>query len=201
MDKLKDLLLELLKFIGESPFRLFTVILLCFLGFGGWIIYSEKDAFMASYRAQQAMPKMNGKYEEAANFILKNTDAELIAVFNVNTLLNTRKVAYLTTRGAGRNTAYEGFNVGLLTKNHSNNEDVIGLMSGKIPCGPYLTPQSYIGFTYKDAGVTYMCRISVPAEPGLFIGQISVGWKEEPTDVELARTVLTVASSLLFDKK
>ena len=201
MDKLKELLLELLKFIGESPFRLFTVILLCFLGFGGWILYSEKDAFMASYRAQQAMPKMNGKYEEAVNFILKNTDAELVAVFNVNTLLNTRKLAYLTTRGAGRDTAHDGTNVGLLTKNHSNNEDVIGLMSGKIPCSPYLTPQSYIGFTYKNAGVTYMCRISVPAEPGLFIGQISVGWKEQPTNVEAAQTALIVASSLLFDKK
>ena len=201
MDKLKELLLELLKFIGESPFRLFTVILLCILGFGGWIVYSEKDAFMASYRAQQAMPKMNGKYEEAVNFILKNTDAELIAVFNVNTLLNTRKLAYLTTRGGGRDKTHDGTNVGLLTKNHSNNEDVIGLMSGKIPCGPYLTPQSYIGFIYRDAGVKYMCRISVPAEPGLFIGQISVGWKEQPTEVELAQTVLIVASSLLFDKK
>jgi len=201
MDKLKEFLLELLKYIGESPFRLFTVILLCFLGFGGWIVYSEKDAFMASYRAQQAMPKMNGKYEEAANFILKNTDAELIAVFNVNTLLNTRKLTYLTTRTAGRDKTHDGTNVGLLTKNHSNNEDVIGLMSGKIPCGPYLTPQSYIGFTYKDAGVKYMCRISVPAEPGLFIGQISVGWKEQPTEVELAQTVMIVASSLLFDKK
>ena len=156
---------------------------------------------MASYRAQQAMPKMNGKYEEAVNFILKNTDAELVAVFNVNTLLNTRKLAYLTTRGSGRDKTHDGTNVGLLTKNHSNNEDVIGLMSGKIPCSPYLTPQSYIGFTYKDAGVKYMCRISVPAEPGLFIGQISVGWKEQPTEVELAQTVMIVASSLLFDKK
>ena len=201
MDKLKELLLELLKFIGESPFRLFTVILLCFLGFGGWILYSEKDAFMSSYRAQQAMPKMNGKYEEAVNFILKNTDAELVAVFNVNTLLNTRKLAYLTTRGAGRDTAHDGTNVGLLTKNHSNNEDVIGLMSGKIPCSPYLSPQSYIGFTYKNAGITYMCRISVPAEPGLFIGQISVGWKEQPKEVEIAQTVLIVSSSILFDKK
>ena len=201
MDKLKELLLELLKFIGESPFRLFTVILLCFLGFGGWILYSEKDAFMSSYRAQQAMPKMNGKYEEAVNFILKNTDAELVAVFNVNTLLNTRKLAYLTTRGAGRDTAHDGTNVGLLTKNHSNNEDVIGLMSGKIPCSPYLSPQSYIGFTYKNAGITYMCRISVPAEPGLFIGQISVGWKEQPKEVEIEQTVLIVSSSILFDKK
>ena len=201
MDKLKELLLELLKFIGESPFRLFTVVFLCALGFGGWIIYSEKDNFMASYRAQQAMPKMNGRYENAVNFILKNTDAELVAVFDVNTLLNTRKLVYLTTRAAGHDVTHDGTNVGLLTKNHSNNEDVIGLMSGKIPCSPYLAPQSYIGFTYKNSGVTYMCRISVPADPGLFIGQISVGWKEQPEQIETAQTVLIVASSLLFDKK
>jgi hypothetical protein len=156
---------------------------------------------MASYRAQQAMPKMNGKYESAVNFILKNTDAELVAVFQVNTLLNTRKLVYLTTRGKGHDTAHDGTNVGLLTKNHSNNEDVIGLMSGKIPCGEYLKPQSYIGFTYRDSGTNYMCRISVPAEPGLFIGQISVGWKEQPPDVESAQTVMIVASGLLFDKK
>ena len=201
MDKLKEFLLDLLKYIGESPFRLFTVVFLCIIGFGGWIVYSEKDAFMASYRAQQAMPKMNGKYEEAVNFILKNTDAELVAVFQVNTLLNTRKLAYLTTRGSGHDTAHDNADVGLLTKNHSINEDVIGLMSGKIPCGDYSKPQSYIGFTYKSAGVTYMCRISVPAEPGLFIGQISVGWKEKPSDVDIAQTVMIVASSLLYSKK
>ena len=63
MDKLKELLFGLLTYIGESPFRLFTVIVLCVLGFGGWIVYSEKDNFMASYRAQQALPKMNGNYE------------------------------------------------------------------------------------------------------------------------------------------
>jgi hypothetical protein len=201
MDKLKDFLLSLLTYIGESPFRLFTVVFLCLLGFGGWIVYSEKDAFMASYRAQQALPKMNGNYEQAVAFILKNTDAELVAVFEVNTLFNTRKLVYLTTRSAGHDRAYNGTNVGLLTKNHSNNQDVIALMSGQIPCSVYLTPQSYIGFIYKDAGVQYMCRTSVPAEPGLFIGQISIGWKETPANVESAQTVLTVASSLLFDKK
>jgi hypothetical protein len=201
MDKLKDLLFGLLTYIGESPFRLFAVILLCVLGFGGWIVYSEKDNFMASYRAQQALPKMNGNYEQAVSFILKNTDAELVAVFEVNTLFNTRKLVYLTTRSSGLDRAYNGTNVGLLTKNHSNNQDVIALMSGQIPCGVYLTPQSYIGFIYKDAGVQYMCRTSVPAEPGLFIGQISIGWKETPANVESAQTVLTVASSLLFDKK
>jgi hypothetical protein len=199
MDKLKDFLLSLLTYIGESPFRLFTVVFLCIIGFGGWIVYSEKDAFMASYRAQQALPKMNGKYEDAANFILKNTTAELVAIFEVNTLLNTRKLVYLTTR-SGRIKQYDGTDVGLLTKNFDNNNDVIGLMSGKITCSPYLKPQSYIGFVYKDNGTNFMCRISVPSDPGMFIGQISVGWKEDQIDIDIAQTVLLVTSGMLFKK-
>ena len=155
---------------------------------------------MASYRAQQAMPKMNGRYEEAYNFLLKNTDIELVSIMEVNTLVNTRKIVFLSTRNGGRIKQHDGLDVGLFSKNYDNNNDVIGLMSGKIPCSPYTKPQSLIGFTYKETGVNYMCRISVPAEPGVFIGQISVGWKEQPTDVEAAQTALIIASSLLFKK-
>ena len=203
MDKLKELLLELLKFIGESPFRLFTVILLCVLGFGGWIVYSEKDAFMATYRAQQALPKMNGEYEKAANFILKNSQAELIAIFDVNTILNTRKLVYFVTRGGGQEKNMYGTDVGLLTKNYDNNNDVISMISGKVPCQTYESPQSYMGFIYVAKGVKWMCRISVPPEQGLFVGQISVGWKEIPDKTEIAneQTIMTVASGLLFNKR
>ena len=200
MDKLKDFLFSLLTYIGESPFRLFTVVFLCILGFAGWIIYTEKDSFLATYKAQQALPKMNGKYDEAYNFLLKNTEVELVSILEVNTLINTRKVVFLSTRNGGRNKQFDGLDVGLFSKNYDNNNDVIGLMSGKIPCSPYLKPQSLIGFAYRENGVTYMCRISVPAEPGVFIGQISVGWKEQPTDVEAAQTALVIASALLFKK-
>jgi hypothetical protein len=201
MDKVKDIVLSLLTWIGESPFRLFAVILLCVLGFAGWFVYSEKDAYMASYRAQQALPHMNGQYEEAANFVLQNSKADLVAIFDVNSLLNTRKLVYFVTREGGQDRSLYGTNVGLLTKNYDNNADVISLMSGKVPCGDYERPQSYIGFTYKNKGINYMCRISVPAEPGAFIGQISVGWTKPPSDVEQERTVMTVASSLLFNKR
>lgn len=193
--------LDLLTWVGQSPLRIVVIFVMILMFGGAWFVYTEKDNFMASYRAQQALPKMNGKYEEAVNFILKNTEAELVAVFEVNTVLNTRKLTYLTSRSSGHNKEHDGTDVGLLTKNLSNNEDVIGLMSGKIPCADYNRPQSYIGFTYKASGVNYMCRISVPAEAGLFIGQISVGWKEKPSDVELAQTVMIVASSLLYNKK
>ena len=200
MDKIKDLLLSLLTWIGESGFRLFTVILLSVFGLCGWIVYSEKDAFMASYRAQQALPRMNGNYEAAVNFIFANSEAELVGIYEVNTLLNTRKLAYLVTRSE-RIKTYDGYDVGLLTKNYDNNNDVIELMSGKIPCSEYLRPQSFIGFLYKKSGVAFMCRISVPAEPGIFIGQISVGWKEKVEEIETAQTVLSVASALLYTKK
>jgi hypothetical protein len=200
MDKLKDFFFSLLTYIGESPFRLFTVVFLCILTFGGWIVYTEKDAFLSTYRAQQALPKMNGKYEDAYNFLLKNTEVELVSILEVNTLINTRKVVFLSTRNGGRIKQFDGLDVGLFSKNYDNNNDVIGLMSGKIPCSPYLKPQSLIGFAYRENGVNYMCRISVPAEPGVFIGQISVGWKEQPTDVEAAQTALIIASSLLFKK-
>ena len=200
MDKLKDFFFGLLTYIGESPFRLFTVVFLCLFTFLGWVAYSEKDAFMASYRAQQAMPKMNGKYEETYNFLIKHTDIELVSIMEVNTLSNTRKIVFLATRNGGKIKDHNGLDVGLFSKNYDNNNDVIGLMSGKIPCSPYLKPQSLIGFTYKENGVNYMCRISVPAEPGVFIGQISIGWKEQPTEVEAAQTALIIASSLLFKK-
>jgi hypothetical protein len=144
---------------------------------------------------------MNGQYETAANFIMKHTTAELVAIYDVNTLLGTRKLAYLVTRGGNRIKQYDDYNVGLFTKNHDNNTDVIGLMSGAIPCSLYATPQSYIGFVYREAGVNFMCRISVPAEPGIFIGQISAGWKAELADVTVAQTVLTVASNMLYTKR
>ena len=200
MDKLKDFLFSLLTYIGESPFRLFTVVFLCLLGFAGWIVYTEKDSFLATYKAQQALPKMNGRYEEAYNFLLKNTEVELVSIMEVNTLVNTRKIVFVATRNGGRIKIYDGLDVGLFSKNYDNNNDVIGLMSGKIPCSPYLKPQSLIGFAYRENGVNYMCRISVPAEPGVFIGQISVGWKEKPTYVEAAQTALVIASALLFKK-
>lgn len=204
MNSLKELLLKLLEWIGNSAFRLFTVILLLLLMAIGWFLYTEKDLFVQSYKAAHELPKMNGEYEKASNFILKNTNVEMISIFEVNTLLNTRKLVWFTTRNGGRNKSNDGLQIGLLTKNHKNNQDVIDLMAGEIPCHVYTQPQSQIGFVYKDIGINYMCRISVPSEPGVFIGQISIGWKEEITDPEIIeknKTVLIVASNMLFNSK
>ena len=198
MDKV---FLNILEWVGQSPRRLVMLLAILLMLGAAWFVYTEKDTFMASYRAQQQLPHMNGKYTEATDFIFKHSDAELVAIFEVNTLLNTRKLVYLVTRGGGHNKDYDGYDVGMLTKNYANNNDVISLMSGKVPCSEYPAAQSFLGFVYKESGVNYMCRISVPAEAGLFIGQISVGWKDTPKDIDAVIPVLNVASSILYKAK
>ena len=197
----KDTLLSILTWVGESPYRLFVLFIVGVMTLAGWFVYTEKDAFMASYRASQALPRMNGKYEETVNFILKRTDATLVAIYDVNPILNTRKLVYLHIRDEGRVKSHDGHDVGLFTKNIANNKDVVTLMSGEIACSSYEKAQSFIGFIYLDKGVRYMCRISVPPDPATFIGQVSVGWKEEPKDISLAKTIIYIASEMLFDIK
>jgi hypothetical protein len=198
---MKDTFVKILEWVGGSPFRLFALCIISILGAGGWFFYTEKDAFMASYRAQQALPKMNGKYEEATAFIMKRSNADLVAIFDVNSLLNSRKLAYLYVRGEGRIKTYDGYDVKLFTANHSNNSDVISLMAGDFPCSSYSSPQSFLGFVYKEKGVNFMCRISVPPEPSKFIGQISVGWKEQPEDIDGSKTLIRIAAEMLFTEK
>jgi len=58
-----------------------------------------------------------------------------------------------------------------------------------------------MGIWYINKGVTYTCRISVPPEPGRFVGQITVGWETEPENLESARTMLSIAATMLSRSK
>jgi len=194
----KDTFFKTLEWVGHNPLRLVILLVIGVFGMGAWFVYTEKDAFMASYRAQQALPRMNGKYEEAVGFVLKEGNADMVAIFEVNPLLNTRKLVYLVMKDTGRVKSYDGTEVGLFTKDLDNNRDVIALMSGQMPCSDYKKPQSYMGFVYVRAGITHMCRVSVPPDPSKFIGQISVGWKVKPEDDDAMRTVIRVGSSMLW---
>jgi hypothetical protein len=196
---IKDTFIKVLEWVGHNPLRLIILLVIGLFFMGAWFVYTEKDAFMASYRAQQALPHMNGKYEEATSFIIKRSDAELVAIFDVNPLLNTRKLVSFISKSAGRQHNWDGVDVGLFTSNIDNNKDVVTLMSGEIACSSYTRPQSFLGFVYIDAGITYMCRISVPPDPSKFIGQITVGWKIEPTDIEQVKTIVKIASELLWN--
>lgn len=185
----------------DSPFKLFAIILMAVIGFVGYFIWQNQEFMLSAYKEQKKLPAIaEDRVEDAAAHLFKNTGAVVVAIFKVNPIFGTRVLYRAYTRD-GRDKTNEGLDVGLFTSNAANNRDVVGLMAGEIPCDHYRTAQSEIGLWYIEQGMTYGCRVSVPPEQGKFVGQITVGWKEEPPDVDQYRVLLRIAATMLAKSK
>lgn len=181
----------------DSPFKLIAVLIMAVMGFAGFMIYKNHDVLIGAYREQQRLPDLNeDRIEDAVIHLTRYTQAEVVTVFKVNPILGTR-VLYRAYTKEGRDRSKEGIDVGLFSTSSSNNRDVVALMAGEVPCGEYRTAQSEVGLWYLEKGMRYGCRISIPPEPGRFIGQITVGWTEEPQDLEQTRAMLLIAANML----
>ena len=195
-----DTLSKVLAYV-DSPFKLFALILMAVLAFGGWMLYDNKDIIVGTYKEHQKLPDIvEDRVEDAVAHLFKTTGATTVAVFKVNPLLGTR-VQYRAYTKEGRDKINDGLDVGLFTQNSANNADVVRLMASEIPCGHYKAAQSEMGLWYIAKGVTYTCRISVPPDPSRFVGQITVGWDNEPADIEVARTMMEIAATMLSRSK
>lgn len=185
----------------DSPFKLFAIILMAIFAFVGYFIWENQAFLIGAYKEQQKLPTIaEDRVEDAAAHLFKNTGAVVVAVFKVNPIFGTR-VLYRAYTKDGRDKTHEGLDIGLFTANSANNKDVVSMMAGEIPCSHYKTAQSEIGLWYIEKGMVYGCRVSVPPEQGKFIGQITVGWKEEPPDVDAYRTLLQIAATMLSRSK
>jgi len=185
----------------DSPFKLFAIVLMAVFAFVGYFVWQNQEFLIGAYKEQRKLPTIaEDRVEDVAAHLFKNTDAAVVAIFKVNPLFGTR-VLYRAYTKEGREKAHDGLDIGLFTVNTSNNKDVVALMAGEIPCSQYKTAQSEIGLWYIEKGVTYGCRVSVPPEQGKFVGQITVGWKEEPPDVDAYRVLLQIAATMLSRSK
>jgi len=184
-----------------SPFRLFAIVLMAVLAFAGYFVWQNQEFILGAYKESKRMPSIvEDRVEDAAAHLFKNTNATIVAVFKVNPMFGTR-VLYRAYTKEGRDKTNDGLDVGLFTQNASNNADVVKLMANEIPCGEYRAAQSEMGLWYISKGVTYTCRISVPPEPSRFVGQITVGWETEPLDIDVARTMMDIAATMLSRSK
>jgi hypothetical protein len=195
-----DTLSKVLAYV-DSPFKLFALILMGVLAFGGWMLYDNKDLIVGTYKESQKLPEIvEDRVEDAVAHLFKTTSATTVAVFKVNPLLGTR-VQYRAYTKEGRDKTNDGLDVGLFTTNQANNQDVVNLMAGTTPCGEYKAAQSEIGLWYIEKGMRFGCRISIPPEPSRFIGQITVGWATPPADLDQTRAMLNIAATMLSRSK
>jgi hypothetical protein len=195
-----DTLSKVLAYV-DSPFKLFAVILMAMLAFGGYIIYDNQELIVGTYKESQKLPNIaEDRVDDVATHLFKTTDATVVAIFKINPLFGTR-VQYRAYTKTGRDKTNDGLDVGLFTANQANNHDVIALMAGNIPCGDYKAAQSEIGLWYIEEGMTFGCRISVPPDPSRFVGQITVGWDKPPADLEKVKSMLYVGATMLSRSK
>jgi hypothetical protein len=185
----------------SSPFRLFAMVLMAVLTFAGYFVYTNQDLLIGAYKESKKIPTIaEDRVEDASAHLFKQSGALVVAVFKVNSMFGTRVLHRAYTKN-GRDKTNDGLDVGLFSQNSANNADVVRLMANEIPCGPYLTAQSEMGLWYIAKGVAYTCRISVPPEPGRFVGQITVGWASEPEDIEQSKAMLQIAATMLSRSK
>lgn len=193
----KETLLGILTYI-DNPFKLGVVVLLAFLGFAGYFVYQNQEVMIGAYLKSKERPTMNAdRYEAAARLITKSTGAEMVAIFAVDTILGKRVVERVYLADGSRYKEFDGYDIGLFSKNPDNNNDIIKLMANEIPCGWYPKAQSEIGLWYKSIGINYTCRVSIPPDQNQFIGQITAGWKHQPAEPE---SVLSIAGLMIYKK-
>lgn len=195
-----DWLAKVLAYV-DSPFKLIAIVIMAVLGFTGLMIYQNRDFIMGTYREYRKLPEIaEDRIEDAVAYLFKHTQAEVVTVFKVDPMLGSR-ILHRAYGREGRDRGKEGIDIGLFSSNQDNNRDVVALMAGEIPCSDYLRPQSEIGVWYMERGVRYGCRISIPPDQHRFIGQITVGWRERPTDLDYAKTMMTISSTMLSKEK
>lgn len=191
-----DTLSKVLAYV-DSPFKLIAILVMGVVAFVGYFVYSNQEFLIGAYRENQKLPSINEeRVEDAAGMLFKQTPATVVAVFKVNPLFGSRVLHRAYTR-EGRDKSVEGIDVGLFTSNAANNHDVIKLMANETPCGEYLKPQSEVGLWYTAQGVAFTCRTSVPPELSRFVGQITVGFKSEPEDLNGTVSMMEIAATML----
>ena len=200
MSKPTDALSKVLSYV-DSPFKLFALLLMAVFVFSGYFVWQNQAFLFEAYKENKKLPMIaEDSAEDVAAHLFKNTDAIVIAIFKVNPLFGTR-VLYRAYTREGRDKTHDGLDVGLFTQSSANNRDVVALMANEMPCSEYAVAQSEIGLWYIEKGVTFGCRVSVPPEQGRFVGQITVGWAKEPTDLNKAQSMLQIASTMLSKSK
>jgi hypothetical protein len=181
----------------DSPFKLFAILVMGVVAFAGYFLWQNQEFMFDAYKESKKLPEINtSRADEASAMLFKKTGATVVAIFKVNPLFGSR-VLYKAYTKEGRDKSIEDIDVGLFSQNAANNADVIKLMTNEIPCSEYRYAQSEVGLWYLEKGVTYTCRVSVPPDNHRFVGQITVGWAQQPENLEQIKFMLEIASAML----
>lgn len=197
--QLKGAFDSLLQYI-DKPWKVAAIAFLAVLGFVGYFIHANQSFLLAAYDKNKSLPKIDAsKADDVAKLLIKEANADIVAIFDVDIMLGTRVLVRAYTK-EGRDKSHDGLDVGMLSANQDNNADLLSLYGGQIPCGSYTRAQSVLGLWYIQQGASFLCRSSMPTTPGLFAGQLTVGWKTPPENIGKIQDMMTIAANMMIRK-
>lgn len=178
-----------------NPWRFIVVVILAFLTWFGIVSYQNIDYIKNILEKRMSEPKLDlDQADKSISILMKNTGTNSVLLYKVDPGLNKKIVlrAYDTN---GRDKNIEGQSIGLYSSNKENNDLVSKLMTNQIVCLEETVPVNYASIWFREKQGNYICMISLPPDSFDFVGQITIGFKEQPTNIEDIKSILLITAT------
>jgi hypothetical protein len=185
----------------DSPFKLLTVILLSFMAFAGYFAWDSRQVILQAIQNQDHMPQLVKQDDlvDPAKSLLKDVDGLIVLVHKANLTTNSRTTVLALNADGSREKKLEGTVTSLFNASADRNAAMVAMLNNEVLCEEF-NPSSKVGEWGVKQGVKFMCRGSIPPDPGKFAGYIAVGFASKPEDISALKTRINLASTDMSDE-
>jgi hypothetical protein len=185
----------------DSPFKLLTVILLSFMAFAGYFAWDSRQVILQAIQNQDHMPQLVKQDDlvDPAKSLLKDVDGLVVLVHKANLTTNSRTTVLALNVDGSREKKLEGTVTSLFNASADRNAAMVAMLNNEVLCEEF-NPSSKVGEWGAKQGVKFMCRGSIPPDPGKFAGYIAVGFASKPEDISALKTRINLASTDMSDE-
>jgi len=189
-----DKAIDLIKWV-DTPFKLFEVILLASIFFFGYFAWDSRAVILEAITHSSKitnLKEVNHLIPVAAS-LQKDLEAVTVVVHKATLAVNTR-TTMLSFGPKGRDNSLDGLISSLFNKDPGRNAAIIGMLNGEVTCDKLEGISKSSEWETKQ-GATFICRGGIPPEVGDFDGYVAVGFKTEPTDLNVVKTRINLATA------
>jgi hypothetical protein len=190
-----DKAIDLIKWV-DTPFKLFEVILLASVFFFGYFAWDSRTVILNAITQSSHITNLKevNHLIPVAVGLQKDLDAVSVVVHKASLVTNTR-TTMLAFGPKGRDNALDGLVSSLFNKDPIRNAAIIGMLNGEVVCNKLEATAGKSSEWEVKQGATFFCRGGIPPEVGDFDGYVSVGFKTEPTELNVVKTRINLATS------
>jgi len=121
-------------------------------------------------------------------------DRLLLLVHKANLSTNSRTTVLALNADGTREKKVEGTVSSLFNASADRNAAMVAMLNNEVICEDF-NPSSKVGEWGVKQGVKFMCRGSIPPDPGKFAGYVSIGFANKPEDVSALKTRINLAAN------